>query len=103
MEARGDSTTIFDLPIELFDGIMGFAIEEDVATKVAASFVCHYFLDSVHRISPPTRRYRNSTLMCQEAARIGNLELLQWAKEELKCRWDAKTCAVVADYGHLEY
>ena len=38
---------------------------------------------------------------CAWIARPGNLEVLQWAREN-GCAWDSHTCACAAEGGHLE-
>ena len=39
--------------------------------------------------------------LCKAAARSGQLEVLQWARES-NCPWDYMTCAYAAKGGHLE-
>ena len=41
------------------------------------------------------------TIMCQDAAEGGHLEVLQWARAS-GCNWDWQTCASAAKNGHLE-
>jgi hypothetical protein len=39
---------------------------------------------------------------CQRVAFTNKLELLKWAREEKKCKWDEKTITAAADQGNLE-
>ncbi|KAJ8608423.1 hypothetical protein CTAYLR_010326 [Chrysophaeum taylorii] len=39
--------------------------------------------------------------LCHVAARAGQLEVLQWARDN-DCRWDARTCSEAARGGHFE-
>ena len=38
---------------------------------------------------------------CSGAARGGHFEILKWAHEH-ECPWDENTCSTAAEYGHLE-
>ena len=38
---------------------------------------------------------------CALAAEFGHLEMLKWAREN-GCPWDERTCSGAAEYGHLE-
>ena len=44
----------------------------------------------------------NQTWFCWKVARTNKLELLKWAREEKKCRWDEKTINTAAHQGNLE-
>ena len=44
----------------------------------------------------------NETWFCWKVARTNKLELLKWAREEKKCRWDEKTINTAAHQGNLE-
>ena len=44
----------------------------------------------------------DETLFCMKVARTNLLELLKWAREEKKCRWDEETIHVAAGQGNLE-
>ena len=46
--------------------------------------------------------YWNERYFCQKVARTNKLELLKWAREEKKCRWDEKTINRAAEQGNLE-
>lgn len=51
--------------------------------------------------SPPSRY-----ILCAQAAKDGNLHVLQYLKSELDCPWNVQTCAMAGRYGHvhiLEY
>ncbi|CAL6320086.1 unnamed protein product [Bathycoccus prasinos] len=39
---------------------------------------------------------------CCKAARTNKLELLKWAREEKKCKWDGRTIEAAAEQGNLE-
>ena len=39
---------------------------------------------------------------CCEVAETNKLELLKWAREEKKCRWDVVTICAAAEHGNLE-
>jgi hypothetical protein len=39
---------------------------------------------------------------CLEVAKTNKLELLKWAREEKKCKWDKYTINVAAEQGNLE-
>ena len=39
---------------------------------------------------------------CWRVAQTNKLELLKWAREEKKCRWDKWTISVAAEQGNLE-
>jgi len=39
---------------------------------------------------------------CREVAQTNKLELLKWAREEKKCKWDEETIFVAAGQGNLE-
>jgi hypothetical protein len=44
----------------------------------------------------------NETWFCFQVAKTNKLELLKWAREEKKCRWDEETIYVIAGQGNLE-
>ena len=44
----------------------------------------------------------NQTWFCWKVARTNKLELLKWAREEKKCKWDDKTINTAARQGNLE-
>jgi len=46
--------------------------------------------------------YWDATYFCYRVARTNKLELLKWAREEKKCRWDYKTINRAAFKGNLE-
>ena len=48
------------------------------------------------------RRSWDEPYFCYEVARTNKLELLKWAREEKKCRWDYKTINRAAFKGNLE-
>jgi len=39
---------------------------------------------------------------CSQVAQTNKLELLKWAREEKKCKWDEKTISTAAEQGNLE-
>ncbi|CAL6396545.1 unnamed protein product [Bathycoccus prasinos] len=39
---------------------------------------------------------------CEQVAKTNKLELLKWAREEKKCKWDEKTIEAAAEQGNLE-
>jgi hypothetical protein len=47
------------------------------------------------------RRAWYPTMLCKEAAKQGNLEVLKWARQN-GCGWNDLTCACAAGNGHLE-
>ena len=59
--------------------------------------------------NPPAKRVETKKLegkeaqyyFCSEAARLGNLELLRWLREEKKFDWDNMTINEAAHHGHL--
>ena len=44
----------------------------------------------------------DETYFCSRVAETNKLELLKWAREEKKCKWDEKTITVAAFKGNLE-
>jgi hypothetical protein len=46
--------------------------------------------------------YRNESYFCWRVAQTKKLELLKWAREEKKCRWDFRTILAAAYQGNLE-
>ena len=44
----------------------------------------------------------DETYFCRKVARTNKLELLKWAREEKKCKWEACTINVAALQGNLE-
>ena len=44
----------------------------------------------------------DETYFCAEVARTNKLELLKWAREEKKCKWDQDTINTAAQQGNLE-
>jgi hypothetical protein len=46
--------------------------------------------------------YRNETTFCWKVAQTKKLELLKWAREEKKCKWDDRTIDTAAYQGNLE-
>jgi hypothetical protein len=46
--------------------------------------------------------WKYETNFCYEVARTNKLELLKWAREEKKCKWDEKTINAAAEQGNLE-
>ena len=44
----------------------------------------------------------NETFFCWQVAETNKLELLKWAREEKKCKWDEKTINAAAEQGNLE-
>ena len=44
----------------------------------------------------------DETYFCWQVARTNKLELLKWAREEKKCKWDAWTIRSAAEQGNLE-
>ena len=44
----------------------------------------------------------NQTWFCWKVARTNKLELLKWAREEKKCKWDERTINAAARKGNLE-
>ncbi|CAL6383391.1 PREDICTED: similar to predicted protein [Bathycoccus prasinos] len=47
------------------------------------------------------RGWREATF-CREVAKTNKLELLKWAREEKKCKWDDRTIHAAARQGNLE-
>ena len=45
---------------------------------------------------------KDETSFCWQVAETNKLELLKWAREEKKCRWDEKTINRAAEQGNLE-
>ena len=39
---------------------------------------------------------------CKQVAFTNTLEVLKWAREEKKCKWDGKTINAAANQGNLE-
>ena len=50
----------------------------------------------------PSWWYDNTTFFCWRVAKTNKLELLKWAREEKKCRWDEYTIQAAAEQGNLE-
>jgi hypothetical protein len=50
----------------------------------------------------PSWWYDNTTFFCWRVAKTNKLELLKWAREEKKCKWDAGTITAAAEQGNLE-
>ena len=48
------------------------------------------------------RAEMDETYFCSRVAETNKLELLKWAREEKKCKWDEKTITVAAFKGNLE-
>jgi hypothetical protein len=44
----------------------------------------------------------DETYFCSRVAGTNKLELLKWAREEKKCKWDEKTISSAAEQGNLE-
>ncbi len=44
----------------------------------------------------------DETWFCKEVAQTNKLELLKWAREEKKCKWDEGTINTAAEQGNLE-
>jgi hypothetical protein len=44
----------------------------------------------------------DETWFCRQVARTNKLELLKWAREEKKCKWDRWTIQAAAEQGNLE-
>ena len=44
----------------------------------------------------------DETYFCNRVAHTNKLELLKWAREEKKCKWDEKTISSAAEQGNLE-
>jgi hypothetical protein len=47
-------------------------------------------------------RWWDETCFCYRVAKTNKLELLKWAREEKKCRWDEYTIQAAAEQGNLE-
>ena len=47
-------------------------------------------------------RHWDETYFSEKVARTNKLELLEWIREEKKCRWDAGTIEAAASHGNLE-
>ena len=48
------------------------------------------------------RWLREERDFCLEVAQTNKLELLKWAREEKKCKWDGRTIQAAARQGNLE-
>jgi len=48
------------------------------------------------------RWWKYETRFCRQVARTNKLELLKWAREEKKCKWDEGTITRAAEQGNLE-
>ena len=48
------------------------------------------------------RAEMDETYFCSRVAETNKLELLKWAREEKKCKWDVGTICVAAEHGNLE-
>jgi len=46
--------------------------------------------------------WRNKPCFCYRVAKTNKLELLEWAREEKKCKWDHNTINTAAKQGNLE-
>jgi len=44
----------------------------------------------------------DETSFCMKVAQTNKLELLKWAREEKKCKWDSRTISMAAQQGNLE-
>ena len=44
----------------------------------------------------------DETYFCSGVAQTNKLELLKWAREEKKCKWDRRTINMAAQQGNLE-
>ena len=51
---------------------------------------------------PRLSRHWDETYFCSRVAHTNKLELLKWAREEKKCKWDAGTIEAAARQGNLE-
>ena len=47
-------------------------------------------------------RHWDETYFSEKVANTNKLELLEWAREEKKCRWDAGTIKAAAYHGNME-
>jgi len=47
-------------------------------------------------------RHWDETYFCSRVAKTNKLELLKWAREEKKCRWNERTINAAAEQGNLE-
>ena len=50
----------------------------------------------------PSWWYDNTTFFCWRVAKTNKLELLKWAREEKKCKWDSGPINAAARQGNLE-
>ena len=48
------------------------------------------------------QRYWGEATFCEQVAKTNKLELLKWAREEKKCKWDRRTIIAAAYQGNLE-
>jgi len=113
-----------DLPNELADLILAESIKEDCVTAVVIPFVCREWREMVsyhnhqrphpQRVGAEAAKAGNLRVLqwlkemrcpmvwvCYGAASAGRLDVLKWAREN-DCPWDHKTCAQAAKGGHLD-
>ena len=75
---------------------MGLRFEE-LSARAALNLRCFSALERLRRGGRLPRRWRD----CDAAASSGQLEALQWLRED-GCPWNENTCAMAAYGGHLE-
>ena len=75
---------------------MGLRFEE-LRARAALNLRCFSALERLRRGGRLPRRWRD----CDAAASSGQLEALQWLRED-GCPWNENTCAMAAYGGHLE-
>jgi hypothetical protein len=101
--------TLIDLNYDALEEIMSWldepsaAVFEFVVFKKSSKPIKNF--DAIYHYSPSfVRLFYNflNTVLCKNAARAGNLELLKWAYCVKWCYWNADTCAAAAGGGHLE-
>jgi len=51
---------------------------------------------------PRLSRHWSERIFCSQVAKTNKLELLKWAREEKKCKWDKWTIFAAAEQGNLE-
>ncbi|AJF97552.1 ankyrin repeat protein [Pandoravirus inopinatum] len=54
-----------------------------------------------HCAHPGVAYYHREGIVCTAAARIGRIDMLEWARAR-GCAWTAKTCAAAAGAGHMD-
>ena len=59
-------------------------------------------LEVAWEINRRGRLWKDETLFCVRVACTNKLELLKWAREEKKCKWDKWTIIAAAQQGNLE-